>query len=294
MAADSGSPKTGGGGAHLNVHPLVKKLMGDDGEPTNAVSLVGYVGPSKKAEHIRLYTGLDFQSYYEVPRASVLDAQAVDAEDENSASTVMIHPDATLELVQTTKQSGTASFLAGGIAGAFLTSQGQAAILHPTTTIFTRPSVFVICPSRELICRSTGLICQHTLIRILCEGIPGGTVGEEAAAVQAPNAPSLFCASFNIPCHSRPQHCPVANVPPEQVQAAIAPSVLCNSVNIPCRTNFGGHCPTHFPCFVTRAPEEAQAAPAAIHATSAGLACTMPLHICTRPGLCGTNLHMLC
>jgi hypothetical protein len=125
MPAEHGSAKSGGGGAKLDVHPLVKKMLGEDGEPTTAISLVGYVGPSKKADHVRLYTGLDFQSYYEVPRASVIDAHAVDAQDENSASKVMIKPDATLELVQTTKQSGTASFLAGGSPELSFQAQGK-------------------------------------------------------------------------------------------------------------------------------------------------------------------------
>ena len=203
-----------------------------------AVSLVGYVGPSKKADHVRLYTGLDFQSYYEVPRRR-LSTRTQSTPKTRQRSTVMIKPDAALDFVQVSKQSGTASFLAGGIAGAFLTSQAQAGIIHPTTTIFTRQTLFVFCPTRE-ICPTRDLSCRPTLIPAICEGIPGGTVGEEAVAVQAANAPSLFCASFNIPCHSRPQHCLVGKEPPpEQMAAAIAASVLCNTVNIPCGRALG-------------------------------------------------------
>ena len=74
MAADAASPnpaKPGRGGADIPIHPLVTKLLGESGEPQDLVTMVGYIGPSKKEAHVRLYTGLDFQTYYEIPREKV-------------------------------------------------------------------------------------------------------------------------------------------------------------------------------------------------------------------------------
>ena len=116
MAADaerSHPAQPGRGGAEMPIHPLVTKILGEAGEPQNLVAMVGYIGPSKKEGHVRLYTGLDFQTYYEIPRERVVLAEAVDREDENSPTRVMIGADATVELVQTSRQTGPASYLAG-------------------------------------------------------------------------------------------------------------------------------------------------------------------------------------
>ena len=82
--------------------------------------LVGYVGPSKKEAHVRLYTGLDFQTYYEIPKGAVTAADAVDEDDENSPTQLTVTAETTIDLVHTSKQTGPASYLAGSIAAAYL------------------------------------------------------------------------------------------------------------------------------------------------------------------------------
>ena len=102
MAADAESSKPtkpGRGGAEIPIHPLAKKLLSESGEPQDLVTMVGYIGPSKKEAHVRLYTGLDFQTYYEIPRDRVALVEPVDREDDNSPTRVMIAADATVDLV---------------------------------------------------------------------------------------------------------------------------------------------------------------------------------------------------
>jgi hypothetical protein len=190
MAADAEHPKpekSERGGAEIPIHPLVTRLLGESGEPQDLVTLVGYIGPSKKAGHVRLYTGLDFQTYYEIPREGVALAEAVDREDENSPTRLMIQADATVDLVQTSKQSGPASYLAGAIAGTYLAGAAAAQI----TAVHPIPTKYTIC--RCLITVPTQCVCTFPPF---CPGIPGGQVGEEAAAAYQYRSVNYTCPCF--------------------------------------------------------------------------------------------------
>jgi hypothetical protein len=186
--AEAGKPRPedGNAGAQLKTHPLVEKLTQSGTEPTAVVALVGYIGPSKTDGNVRLYTGLDFQTYYEVPRASVLSEEAIDAEDDNSPTQVMLPADTKIDLVQTTKQTGAASYLAGSIAAGYLRAAALAGFtspnFHPTLTIATE-------------CTLVATICA-------CPVIPGGQVGEEAAMAIPPEGAqagiyrTIFCTQW--------------------------------------------------------------------------------------------------
>ena len=108
---------------------MVAKLLADTENPRDLVALIGYFGPSKKPDHVRLYTGLDFRTYYEVPKTGVVHTEPVNAKDENSPTRVMLDAQSTVELVQTSTQSGPAAFLAGAITGTHLP---PAASVDPT------------------------------------------------------------------------------------------------------------------------------------------------------------------
>jgi hypothetical protein len=198
MAANTGEPQPERTGADLKTHPLVERLLQGGGEPRALVTLVGYVGPSKKEAHVRLYSGLDFQSYYEIPREQVVLAEPVDDGDENSPTQLLLEAEATVELVQTQTRTGPASYLVGAIAGAYL---GEAAFYHPSP---------IVQPHTIWHCAITGATCICTL-PILCYGNPGGVVGEEAAL-----------AAARIPGTNAWWRCPPVLGPPPDVAAAAA------------------------------------------------------------------------
>jgi hypothetical protein len=126
MAMDRKDPNSERGGMDIKYHRLVDRLLQDAGELKSLVILVGYIGPSKKEAHVRLYTGLDFQTYCEIPRGAVVAADAVDPEDENCPTQLAVTAETTIHLVQTSEQTGPASYLAGSIAAAYLAGPGPA------------------------------------------------------------------------------------------------------------------------------------------------------------------------
>ena len=183
--------------------------------------LVGYVGPSKREAHVRLYTGLDFQTYYEIPKGAVIAADAVDEEDENSPTQLTVTAETTIDLVHTSKQTGPASYLAGSIAAAYLAGASGAdlsAIAPPPRTFLHGcrhgPSKDVE-PAAEL-------------------GLPGG------------GYPTVLCGSaylcpsqFGWHCHTR--FCPVEA--PEQAAAYVVRSLIACTALPGCGgTNLHYHC----------------------------------------------------
>jgi hypothetical protein len=102
---------------NLSTHPLVTKLRGESDIPPSLVALTGYFGPSKKADSIRLYPSLDFQSYFEIPKAAIVATTPVDADDAESPTVVHVKAGTPVDSVQTSTQP-VESYLQGGITGA--------------------------------------------------------------------------------------------------------------------------------------------------------------------------------
>jgi hypothetical protein len=147
---------------NLKTHPLVDKLMPPGGSPPNLVPLTGYIGPSQNPDNVRLYTGLDFSSYYEIPKSAVAHTEQADAEDENSPTTVYVHGSAQIDLVQTTTTSVEASFLQGSIASdnlgtAAASAAGVGAAAQPTPTALP-----------TFICSAQVPQCRPSLPRPIC------------------------------------------------------------------------------------------------------------------------------
>ncbi len=124
--ADTDS-KDGPGEVNLETHPLVARLHADPDEYSEAVALVGYLGPSNKTDYVRLYVDLSFRNYYEIPAGAVVSTTPADASDENSPTTVHVSGDARLEKVSVTSQSVEARFLQGSISAGYLGTAGGGA-----------------------------------------------------------------------------------------------------------------------------------------------------------------------
>jgi hypothetical protein len=115
-------PKQGSPSVDLSTHPTVELLLGDSDSPKQFVILLGYLGPSKIIDSIRLYTSLEFLSYFEIPRAGIAHTEQSDPRDKNGPTKVFVTPNTSLELVQTSRLSLEASFLQGSIASTYLQS----------------------------------------------------------------------------------------------------------------------------------------------------------------------------
>lgn len=329
MAADAENPnpaKAGRGGAEIPISPLVTRLLGESGEPQELVTMVGYIGPSKKEAHVRLYTGLDFQTYYEVPREKVVLAEAVDREDENSPTRLMIQADATVELVQTTKQTGPASYLAGGIAGTYLAGAASSeATFRPPPTHYTICGCWITISTQchctqyhcTLVapCRQTQVVDEQAIVRLtsysICHICPPLTqrsichycpplTGYSVCVICIPLTRFSIC--FECPPPITPA-CPVPDPGgPVEAQAQMQPqaamqgypnSAFCPSYAIPCHSQWI-HCPSR-PCPVTQAPVQGAEMQAAWHRS---VLCHTPVCTeappCTLHRGCPTNYHQLC
>jgi hypothetical protein len=132
---------------NLSTHPLVSKLRGDSDTPPSLVALTGYFGPSKKADSIRLYPSLDFQSYFEIPRAAIVATTPVDADDADSPTVVHVKAGTPVESVQTSIQP-VESYLQGVITGGYLGAIAPLAMPYPSkycTTICSFYCTFAHC-----------------------------------------------------------------------------------------------------------------------------------------------------
>ena len=196
----------------LTTHPLVAKLKGDSDTPPSLVALTGYFGPSKKADSIRLYTSLNFQSYYEIPKAAIVATTAVDSKDDQSATIVHVKTGTPVDAIQTSTQP-VESYLQGSIAALDLNPQ-------PLPPGFLQPTPTAI-PTHQIYC--THVACVHPTTTVLpthpvfCTEtcVPTHLLCNTAAA----------CLTQNIVCNV--SHVAICNTSP----------VICNRTIGDCATN---------------------------------------------------------
>ena len=104
----------------LTTHRLVAKLHPEPDAPRDAVALLGYIGPSKEADRIRLYADLSFRRYCDIPTSGIVHTEPTDTRDENSPTVVFVRATTVLDVVETTCQCVEASYLQGPIARNYL------------------------------------------------------------------------------------------------------------------------------------------------------------------------------
>jgi hypothetical protein len=78
------------------------RLVDADGKPRPYVVLTGYFGqaPPKKDSYVRLYTGLDFASYYELLKEDILHTEQTEPHNENSPRRAYVKAAAQVSFVQ--------------------------------------------------------------------------------------------------------------------------------------------------------------------------------------------------
>ncbi len=224
---------------NLKTHPLVSKLTPPGGASPSLAQVTGYIGPSQKPESVRLYTGLDFGSYYEIPKSAIVHTEQTDAEDENSPTTVYVKADASIDVVQTTTQSVEASFLQGAITSAHLataaaTAAAGGAVVHPTPTVI-----------HTFICTSPPQ-CHHTLPRPVCtEVISACGVCPTRTVIHSACAPCVTtpggCTQV-VGCPTSPIICSETCVPTRVIIHCPTSPIICSETCVPSRAII--HCPT--------------------------------------------------
>lgn len=114
---DESTPQGADQGVDLSFHPVVTRLKGTGDSLPEVVKLEGYLGPSDKKDHVRLYFDLDFTSYVDVPKDAVLYREPDDPKDETRPTIILVSASAKLSYVAAQKfENVEASFLRGGIA----------------------------------------------------------------------------------------------------------------------------------------------------------------------------------
>jgi hypothetical protein len=240
----------------LNTHPLVSKLLPPGGSPPTLAQLTGYIGPSQKPDSVRLYTGLDFNSYYEIPKSAIVHTEQTDAEDENSPTGVYVKADAAIDVVQTTTQSVEASFLQGAITSANLANAAAstavgAAALQPTPTAI--PTFICTFPPQ----------CPHTLPRPVCTEVI-------SACGICPTRTVIHSAC--LPCVTIPAGC-------THLFGCLTSPIICSETCVPSRIII--HCPTSpIICSETCVPSRL-----VVQCPSSPIICPIPVNsvACTGP-----------
>jgi hypothetical protein len=188
---------------NFSTHPLVTKLRGDSDTPPSLVALTGYFGPSKKADSIRLYPSLDFQSYFEIPKAAIVATTPVDAEDADSPTVVYVKAGTPVDSVQTSTQP-VESYLQGGITGGYLGAIAPLAMPYPSKYCTTICSFY--CTFEH--CRPTPMVAAQ-VTHPPCSGVHTQCCpAAEAGIHTAPYASVNPCCPLSFYCPP-PHHTPI-------------------------------------------------------------------------------------
>jgi len=102
-------------GPNLSTHPLVSRFLGDSPATGERVALMGYIGPSEKPNHVRLYLGLDFRAFHELHKNGIIETGQADPANPNGPTIVVISAKASHVLVKLPFPGSETTFLRGPI-----------------------------------------------------------------------------------------------------------------------------------------------------------------------------------
>jgi hypothetical protein len=210
---------------NLNAHPLVSQLHADPDTHQGNKKIVGYLGPSRVADYIRIYTDLSFAEYFEVKRADILSTVAVNPQDENSPTVVFVKEDATIE--HTSIVGSGADYLKGAIVNDYFASASTAGNVTQQimpSPVFTEFCSNVICQAQAQPngnrCGSVGdsiIVCSWAQAQpygnhcvnvgdsfLVCSAAQAQPTGN--ALHQTPNSMIVCPGTTNIKCPATPQN----------------------------------------------------------------------------------------
>jgi hypothetical protein len=132
-----------GSGPDLTTHALVKAMEGTSDPPRGLVALTGYFGPDPPSEDlIRLYTSLDFLSYYEIPKDAIKATSRVNADDVNSPTVAYV---ASGTIVREVHARPVGYYLQGGITAEHIHAATQRARAATAATAAPPPPGLTVC-----------------------------------------------------------------------------------------------------------------------------------------------------
>ena len=113
----------------LARHPLTPTFTNESpaGAGIEYETLVGFVGDSPTAGHVRVYAGLAFRSYVEVAVADIAHASPLDPEDSDGPTVVRVAAGAHLKYVRTERVEGDASYVLGAVRKSYRGPTGDSA-----------------------------------------------------------------------------------------------------------------------------------------------------------------------
>jgi hypothetical protein len=187
----------------LAEHPIASKVLKEPGY-SNATLLVGYIGKTDNINNIRLYTNLDFDEFFDIPKECILHAARAPEDVLSFGGTYLwVKKDEIVVRVRVKSTKEQAKFLQGDISAGL-----QAGRRIPKRAMLRRrggrSDEICIEPSDEIPCRPRqtrnweSLLCQRGSTRggLLCETksdeLPCGGWGRGGV--------SRFCSSGEIDC----------------------------------------------------------------------------------------------
>jgi acetyl esterase/lipase len=102
--------------AQLETHPLVAKLGIDPNSPGDLHPIIGYLGPSSRPGHWRLYESRDFSSFTDIPEEAIAYNEAQLPGDANGPTIVYVRGGARIHVTRVETHTLGGRYLAGRIA----------------------------------------------------------------------------------------------------------------------------------------------------------------------------------
>ena len=114
----------------LTRHPLAPTFQTypESDTPSGGYeTVVGFVGDSPRAGYIRVYAGLAFRSYCELPVSDIALASPLDPDDADGPTVIRVAAGAHAEYVRTERLEGEASYVLGAVRESYRGPTGDTA-----------------------------------------------------------------------------------------------------------------------------------------------------------------------
>ena len=104
----------------VSTHPLVKAASNGPEKPRETTPVVGYIGPSERAGHKRIYNDLSLENYLEVPEDSIKKVEPLDKSNEHSPTVAYVKSGTQVHSKVSRQHPVESGFLNGLVTGSYL------------------------------------------------------------------------------------------------------------------------------------------------------------------------------